>query len=414
VRHRFLHLNLARIRGKKEELNHTPRQVLIAHAPPARPMSRSTPKISDFRRIVIKVGSSLLVDSGRGRLNHEWLAALAQDIAQLHAEGRDLLVVSSGAVALGRTVLSLEPGPLKLEDSQAAAAVGQISLARTWTEVLGHHGITAGQVLVTLQDTEERRRYLNARSTIGKLLEWRAVPVINENDTVATTEIRYGDNDRLAARVASMASADLLVLLSDVDGLYDAPPAANAQANFIAVVDRITPAIEEMAGAAASHLSRGGMQTKIEAAKIATQAGTHMLIASGRVAHPLAAIAQGTRCTWFLTGANPVTARKKWIAGTLEPRGTLTIDAGAVAALRGGRSLLPAGVSKIEGSFARGDAVVIRGPDGLEVGRGLVAYDAEDAAKIKGRPSANIATILGFGGRAAMVHRDDLVIRDSA
>ena len=211
-----------------------------------------------------------------------------------------------------------------------------------------------------------------------------------------------------------MASADLLVLLSDVDGLYDAPPAANAQANFIAVVDRITPAIEDMAGAAASHLSRGGMQTKIEAAKIATQAGTHMLIASGRVAHPLAAIAQGTRCTWFLTGANPVTARKKWIAGTLEPKGTLTIDAGAVSALRGGRSLLPAGVSKIEGSFARGDAVVIRGPDGLEVGRGLVAYDAEDAAKIKGRPSANIATILGFGGRAAMVHRDDLVIRDSA
>jgi glutamate 5-kinase len=212
-----------------------------------------------------------------------------------------------------------------------------------------------------------------------------------------------------------MTSADLLVLLSDVDGLYDAPPAANAQANFIPVVERITPAIEGMAGAAASHLSRGGMQTKVQAAKIATQAGAHMLIASGRIAHPLAAIAQGTaRCTWFLTPANPVTARKKWIAGTLEPKGTLTIDAGAVTALHGGRSLLPAGVSKIEGSFARGDAVLIRGPDGLEVGRGLVAYDAEDAAKIKGRPSADIVKILGFGGRAAMVHRDDLVIRDSA
>jgi glutamate 5-kinase len=374
----------------------------------------NTPRLADFRRIVVKVGSSLLVDAQAGKLKESWLASLADDLAGLHRDKRDVIVVSSGAIALGRAVLKLAEGPLKLEDSQAAAAVGQIALARTWTEALARHGITAGQVLVTLGDTEERRRYLNARSTIDTLLQWRALPVINENDTVATTEIRYGDNDRLAARVASMASADLLVLLSDVDGLYDAPPAANAQANFIAVVDRITPAIEEMAGAAASHLSRGGMQTKIEAAKIATQAGTHMLIASGRVAHPLAAIAQGTRCTWFLTGANPVTARKKWIAGTLEPKGILTIDAGAVAALRGGRSLLPAGVFKIEGSFARGDAVVIRGPDGLEVGRGLVAYDAEDAAKIKGQPSAQIATILGFGGRAAMVHRDDLVIRDSA
>jgi len=377
-------------------------------------MSRKTPAISDFRRIAVKVGSSLLVDSEGGRIHEEWLRSLVADLAQLHDEGRDVMVVSSGSIALGRAVLKLPNGALKLEESQAAAEVGQIALARTCSEALGRHGIGAGQILVTLGDTEERRRYLNARSTISKLLEWRAVPVINENDTVATTEIRYGDNDRLAARVASMASADLLVLLSDVDGLYDAPPAANAQANFIAVVDRITPAIEDMAGAAASHLSRGGMQTKIEAAKIATQAGTHMLIASGRVAHPLAAIAQGTRCTWFLTGANPVTARKKWIAGTLEPKGTLTVDAGAVAALRGGRSLLPAGVFKIEGSFARGDAVVIRGPDGLEVGRGLVAYDAEDDAKIKGGPSANIAMILGFGGRAAMVHRDDLVIRDSA
>jgi glutamate 5-kinase len=377
-------------------------------------MSRPVPALADFRRIVIKVGSSLLVDSERGRLKQDWLAALAADIAQLHGQGRDMLVVSSGAIALGRAVLGLPSGALRLEDSQAAAAVGQIALARTWSEVLGGHGITAGQVLVTLQDTEERRRYLNARSTMGKLLEWRAIPVINENDTVATNEIRYGDNDRLAARVATMASADLLVLLSDVDGLYEEPPADNAHARFVPVVERITPAIEAMAGAAGSELSRGGMQTKIEAGRIATRAGTHMIIASGRVAHPIGALAQGGRCTWFLTAANPVTARKKWIAGTLEPKGSLSIDAGAVAALRGGKSLLPAGVFRIEGSFARGDAVVIRGPDGVEVGRGIVAYDAEDAARIKGRASADIITILGFGGRAAMVHRDDLVMGPAA
>jgi len=372
-------------------------------------MSRQTPALSDFRRIVVKVGSSLLVDNVAGRLNREWLASLADDIAQMHREHRDMLVVSSGAIALGRAVLKLGSGPMKLEDSQGAAAVGQIALARTWSEVLGKHGMTTGQVLVTLQDTEERRRYLNARSTIARLLEWRAVPVINENDTVATNEIRYGDNDRLAARVATMASADLVVLLSDVDGLYDAPPAENKEAKFIPLVERITPAIEAMAGAAGSQLSRGGMQTKIEAAKIATQGGTHMVIASGRVAHPLAAIAAGARCTWFLTPANPVAARKRWIAGTLEPKGTLTIDAGAVAALRNGKSLLPAGVVRIDGTFARGDAVLIRGPDGAEVARGLVAYDAEDAAKIRGRASAEILSILGFGGRTEMVHRDDLV-----
>jgi glutamate 5-kinase len=379
-------------------------------SPPVRRMPRHTPALTDFRRIVVKVGSSLLVDSKGGRLDHDWLAALAQDIAQLHQERRDMLVVSSGAIALGRAVLGLAGGQLKLEDSQAAAAVGQISLARTWSEVLGRHGITAGQVLVTLQDTEERRRYLNARSTIDKLLEWRSVPVINENDTVATNEIRYGDNDRLAARVATMASADLLVLLSDVDGLYDAPPASNQHANFVPLVERITPAIEAMAGAAGSQLSRGGMQTKIEAGKIATHGGTHMVIASGRVSHPLAAITKGARCTWFVTQANPVTARKKWIAGTLEPKGSLTIDAGAVAALRSGKSLLPAGVLRVDGPFARGDAVVIRGPDGAEVGRGLVAYDADDASKIRGRSSSDILSILGFGGRAAMVHRDDLVM----
>jgi glutamate 5-kinase len=368
------------------------------------------PALSDFRRIVVKVGSSLLVDSGAGRLKETWLASLAADIAKLHQEQRDLIVVSSGAIALGRSVLKLPKGPLKLEDSQAAAAVGQIALARTWAEALGKHNITAGQVLVTLGDTEERRRYLNARSTIGKLLEWRSVPVINENDTVATNEIRYGDNDRLAARVATMTSADLLVLLSDVDGLYDAPPASNANAKHIPLVPRITPEIESMAGEAASDQARGGMRTKIQAGKIATTAGTHMVIASGHIEHPLAAIAAGGRATWFLTPANPVTARKKWIAGSLEPKGTLTIDAGAAAALRRGKSLLPAGVIRVDGTFGRGDAVIIRGPDGAEIGRGLVAYDAEDAAKIIRKPSSEILLILGIEGRAEMVHRDDLVM----
>jgi glutamate 5-kinase len=373
-------------------------------------MPAKTPALADFRRIVVKVGSSLIVDAQASRVREDWLAALADDIAALHKDKRDVLVVSSGAIALGRAVLRLPKGPLRLEDSQAAAAVGQIALARTWTQALSQHGITAGQVLVTLQDTEERRRYLNARSTIERLLEWHAVPVINENDTVATNEIRYGDNDRLAARVASMASADLLVLLSDVEGLDDSPPDGDVQARLVPLVDRITPAIEAMAGAAGSELSRGGMQTKIEAGKIATQAGTHMVIASGRVAHPLRQIAEGARCTWFLTSANPVTARKKWIAGTLEPKGTLTIDAGAVAALKKGNSLLPVGVIRVDGTFARGDAVIIRGPDGIEVARGLVAYDAEEAERIKRCSSADILSILGYSGRTEMVHRDHLVV----
>src|ERR1700731_4251041 len=270
-----------------------------------------TPTIHDFRRIVVKVGSSLLVDADAGRVKEAWLASLAADIAKLHGETRDILVVSSGAIALGRAVLKLPKGALRLEDSQAAAAGGQIALARTWSEALGRHDIGAGQVLVTLGDTEERRRYLNARNTIAKLLEWRAVPVINENDTVATSEIRYGDNDRLAARVATMASADVLVLLSDIDGLYDAPPDRSTNAKLIPLVERITPQIEAAAGSAASELSRGGMVTKIEAAKIATTGGTHLVIASGRVEHPLQKIAQAAPATWFLTQGNPVTSRKK-------------------------------------------------------------------------------------------------------
>ncbi len=330
------------------------------------------PKLKNFRRIVVKVGSSLLIDSAAGEVRASWLTALAADIAKLHDEGRDVLIVSSGSIALGRGRLKLPRGPLKLEESQAAAAVGQIALARIWSEVLGHHGIGAGQILVTLQDT--------------------------------------GDNDRLAARVATMTSADLLILLSDIDGLYDAPPGSNPNAKLIPIVQSVTSEIEAMAGAAESELSRGGMTTKIEAAKIATTAGTHMLIASGKIEHPLLAIAEGGRCTWFLTPANPVTARKRWIAGSLEPKGTLTIDAGAVSALRAGKSLLPAGVIRVDGQFARGDAVVVRGPDTHEIGRGLVAYDAEDADRIKGRSSPDVMAILGISGRAEMIHRDDLVV----
>jgi glutamate 5-kinase len=369
--------------------------------------------LSPFRRITIKVGSSLLVDHDAQDVRRDWLAALVDDLADLHRRGADVLVVSSGAIALGRSVLGLPKGVLKLEDSQAAAAVGQIALARIWAEMLHRHGIVAGQILVTLGDTEERRRYLNARATIGRLLEMRAVPVINENDTVATTEIRYGDNDRLAARVATMAGSDLLILLSDVDGLYTAPPIGNPDAKLIPLVDRITPEIEAMAGGAGSGLSRGGMRTKIEAAKIAMQGGTRMVIASGLVDHPLKVIAEGGRCTWFATPSSPARARKTWIAGALETKGTVIIDAGAIAALKHGKSLLPAGIQRVDGTFSRGDAIAVRGPDGAEIARGLSAYDAEDAIKIAGKSSADVLSILGFGGRTEMIHRDDLVLAGS-
>ena len=321
-----------------------------------------------------------------------------------------MLVVSSGAIALGRTIAGLPKGALKLEDSQAAAAIGQIALARAWSQALHGHGIVAGQVLLTLYDTEERRRYLNARETLGRLSAIRAIPIINENDTVATSEIRYGDNDRLAARVATMASADLLVLLSDVAGLYEAPPKDDPEAKLIPVVERVTPAIEAMAGGAASELSRGGMRTKIEAARIATSAGTHMVIADGRVAHPIARVAAGAPCTWFLAPSNPLLARKAWIGGSLELKGAITIDAGAARALATGKSLLPAGVTRIEGAFARGDCVAIRDERGAELGRGLIAYDALHAERIRGRNSRDIAHILGTPGRAEMIHRDDMAL----
>jgi len=366
--------------------------------------------LAPYRRVVVKIGSALLVGGRSGRLRRDWLDAAAEDVARLASGGAEMLIVSSGAIALGRGVLGLPAGPLRLEESQAAAAVGQIALARAWAEVLGAHGLTAGQILLTLGDTEGRRRYLNARATIGTLIRMKAVPVINENDTVATSEIRYGDNDRLAARVATMMGADLLVLLSDIDGLYTAPPHLDPTAKLIPVVERVTPEIEAVAGGAASELSRGGMKTKVDAARIATAAGTAMVIASGKVAHPLAAIDAGGTCTWFRAEATPATARKTWIAGHLEPRGALVIDDGARRALREGRSLLPAGVTEVEGGFARGDLVVIRAADGRELGRGLVAYDAADALLLRGRNSREIETILGHSGRSEMIHRDDLAL----
>ena len=365
--------------------------------------------LKPYRRITVKIGSALLVDRKSG-LKREWLASLAADVGMLARGGADILVVSSGAIALGRTILSLGNRALRLEESQAAAAVGQIALAGAWAQALEAEGLTSGQILLTLGDTEERRRYLNARATVSTLLKLKAVPVINENDTVATSEIRYGDNDRLAARVATMMGADLLVLLSDIDGLYTAPPARDPNAAFIPVVERITPEIEAMAGAAASELSRGGMRTKLDAGKIATAAGTAMIITSGTRANPLSAIERGERATFFKPSATPVNGYKTWIAGQLEPAGRLSVDAGAVTALISGKSLLPAGVTLVSGNFARGDTVAILGPNGQEIARGLVGYDAADAVRIAGRKTGEIEAVLGHQARGAMIHRDDLVM----
>ena len=369
----------------------------------------SATALSSARRVVVKVGSALLVDRETG-LKQDWLAALVDDICALTQGGAEVMVVSSGAIALGRTILGLSGPQLKLEESQAAASVGQIALASAWSRELARHDAVSGQVLVTLGDTEERRRYLNVRATISTLFKLKAVPVINENDTVATSEIRYGDNDRLAARMATMMSADLLVLLSDIDGLYTAPPDTVENASFIPHVEQITPEIEAMAGAARSELSRGGMRTKLDAGKIATAAGTAMIIASGTRLNPLAAINKGERFTYFAPSAQPVKGYKTWIAGNLEPAGRLVVDAGAANALASGKSLLPAGVKSVSGAFTRGDTVAIVTPDGREVARGLVAYDASDAVKIAGLKTSAIAEVLGYEARGAMVHRDDLVM----
>jgi glutamate 5-kinase len=367
-------------------------------------------RLAAARRVVIKVGSALLVEKSTGSVNRDWLEALADDVAAMRARGQEVVLVSSGAIALGRRELGLAKRRPKLEEKQAAAAVGQIRLAHAWKEVLERRGFTVAQVLLTLGDTEERRRYLNARNTLTTLLRLGAIPVINENDTVATAEIRYGDNDRLGARVAQMVSADCLVLLSDVDGLYTADPTRDETAQFIAEVPRITPEIEAMAGGSASDVGSGGMATKVLAAKIAVAAGCHMCIAAGREAHPLRRIESGARCTWFVADASPVTVRKQWIAGMLKPSGELVVDAGAARALRDGRSLLPAGVTEVKGRFDRGDAIVVLDPEGVEIARGLAAYSSTDAERIRGRRSSELEALLGFRGRDEMIHRDDLVL----
>ncbi len=369
-------------------------------------MSRS---LRDFSRIVVKIGSALLVE--QGELKRSWLNALIADVVKLSDAGAEVLLVSSGSIALGRGILGLPGGPLKLEESQAAAAVGQIDLAHAYDSKLAARGLVAAQILLTLSDTETRRRYLNARNTMTTLLKFGAVPVVNENDTVATTEIRYGDNDRLAARVATMMSADCLVLLSDIDGFYTAPPGQDPDAKRIEEIREITPEIEAMAGDVGSELSKGGMVTKVEAAKIAVGAGTHMAITSGKVLNPLAALSKGEGGSWFVASSDPVAARKRWIAGSLEPKGVLAVDGGAAKALCNGKSLLLAGVKRVEGRFERGDAVSIRTLDGAELGRGLAAYDHAQAASLMGRKSSEISEILGYRGRAELVHRDDMALK---
>ncbi len=367
-------------------------------------------KLTHYKRIVVKIGSALLVDPQTG-LRVEWLKSLINDVVELHKGGVEILLVSSGAIALGRTLLQLPKGALKLEESQACAALGQIELAKTYGDALAQHGLKTGQILLTLFDTEERRRYLNARATINVLLRFGAVPVINENDTVATNEIRYGDNDRLAARVATMMGADLLILLSDIDGLYTKSPHCDPTAEFIPFVASITHDIEKMADVAASEFSRGGMKTKLDAGKIANAAGTAMIITSGKRMNPLAAIDKGERKSFFAAGEKSVSAWKTWISGHLDPSGILTIDQGAIKALESGKSLLAAGVIAVEGNFHRGDTVAIVDINGVEIARGLVSYGKDEAVRIIGRKSEEIESILGYEARSAMVHRNDMILR---
>ena len=369
-----------------------------------------TPDLRTARRVVVKIGSALLVDADRAVPREAWLGGIAADLAEMRARGTEVLVVSSGAIALARRTLGLSQARLRLEEKQAAAAVGQIRLAQAWSVALQAQGVTAAQLLLTTDDTEDRRRYLNARATLETLLRLGCIPVINENDSVATAEIRYGDNDRLAARVAEMVQADVLVLLSDIDGLYTADPRRDPAATHIPVVEALTPAIEAMGGEPPPGYSSGGMRTKLIAARIATGAGCAMAIALGHAEHPLQALAERARCTWFLAAPEGRTARKRWILNTLQPLGQLMVDAGAARALGRGGSLLPAGIRRVAGGFERGDAVEVLGPDGAAVARGLSAYGSADASRIIGHRSEEIEPILGWRGRDEIIHRDDLVL----
>lgn len=365
--------------------------------------------LSTAKRLVVKIGSALLVDRTTGDLRADWLHALAEDVRWLKGAGCDVVLVSSGSIALGRGVLGLPATPLALEKSQAAAAVGQIRLASAYEEVLAPHGIKTAQVLVTLEDSADRRRYLNSRATLETLLGFGVVPIVNENDTIATDEIRFGDNDRLAAQIAVTVGADQLILLSDVDGFYSANPNDDPTAKRFDVIDKITPEIEEMAGDAGSGLSKGGMKTKLLAAKTATAAGCAMAISEGSVMRPLRALEDGANATWFTAQTDPQAARKRWIAA-MKPRGAVTLDAGAVAALTKGKSLLPAGITAVSGSFDRGDSVALLDPAGRIIGAGLSRYASDEAAQIKGHQSARIEALLGYPGRAALIHRDDMAL----
>lgn len=387
-----------------------PAESQTAESQPVAALPAGPRHLAKARTVVVKVGSSLLVDPGRGDVRAEWLHALADDLAQLHAAGKSVLVVSSGAIGLGREALGIKPGRMRLEESQAAAALGQIRLAHRWQTALARHDIPVAQILLTLADTEDRRRFLNARATVDTLWRLGAIPVVNENDTVATSEIRFGDNDRLAARVAQMMRADCLILLSDVDGLYDADPRFEAKARLIPEVAEVTPEIEAMAGITQSEYGRGGMRTKLIAARIATSAGCAMAIAPGLAANPVRALMEGGRCTWFAPAEGGISARKSWIEASLQPLGALIIDAGAARALRQGSSLLPAGVTAVTGRFERGDPVIVASADGVELARGICAYSAEDARRIAGHRSREIADLLGYRGRDEMIHRDDLVL----
>jgi glutamate 5-kinase len=363
--------------------------------------------VAEAKRLVIKIGSALLVDRGTGALRAAWLRALAEDVARLRGRGTDVILVSSGSIALGRGMLGLPASELSLEQSQAAAAVGQIELARAYAEALAAHGLIAAQVLVTLEDSSDRRRYLNSRATLEQLLALGAVPIVNENDTVATDEIRYGDNDRMAAQVAVTAGADQLILLSDVDGFYTANPAQDPAARRFDRIDAITPEIEAMAGDAGSGLSKGGMKTKLMAAKTATAAGCDMAITEGSVLHPVRALEEGAPATWFTAQGDPQQRRKQWIAA-MKPKGRITVDAGAARALTGGSSLLAAGVSAVSGRFGRGDPVEIVDQADRRLGQGLTRYDATDASRIKGLRSDEIEPVLGYPARGPLIHRDDM------
>jgi glutamate 5-kinase len=369
-------------------------------------------RLMQARRIVLKIGSALFVDQHMGALRRQWLEALCADVVDMRKAGKEIVIVSSGAIALGARQLGIDPTRARLEDSQAAASVGQIQLAHAYQEVLGAHGITAAQILLTLDDSESRRRYLNASNTLLTLLQNNAVPVVNENDTVATQEIRYGDNDRLAARVAQMVSADCLILLSDVDGLYTADPSVDPTGKHLLEITELKDEHWEMAGGPRSSHASGGMRTKVDAARIAMGAGCRMLIASGRVERPIQALQNGAKGTWFLPNSNPRTSRKQWIAGTLKPRGIVTVDDGAKAALVAGRSLLPAGVTGVTGEFERGEAVRVQDQSGIELGRGLIAYPSDEAQAIMGLRSGVIENILGYRGRDELIHRDDLALID--